>query len=61
MSILTILIVLVVVGLALYLINRFVPMDAKVKTILNWAVIIVLVIWLLKGLGALSFLSNTRI
>lgn len=61
MSILTILIVLVIVGLALYLINRFIPMDAKIKTILNWAVVIVLIIWLLKGLGILSFLGDAHI
>jgi hypothetical protein len=61
MSILTILVVLVVAGVALYLINRFIPMDGKVKTILNWVVIGALVLWLLKGLGILSFLSNVHV
>lgn len=51
MSLLTIIIVLVVVGLVLYLINKYVPMDGKIKTILNWAVVIIVIIWLLKVLG----------
>lgn len=61
MSLLTILLVLVLVGLALWAINRFIPMDAKVKTILNWVVIIVLVIWLLKALGVLSALGGVTV
>ena len=47
MSLLTLLVALVAVGVVLYCINRFVPMDAKIKTILNVVVIIVLVVWLL--------------
>lgn len=53
MSLLTIIIVLVVVGVVLYLINTYVPMDSKIKTILNWAVVIILIIWLLKAFGLL--------
>lgn len=51
MPLLTVLIVLVIAGVILYLINRYVPMDAKIKTILNWVVVIILVIWLLKVFG----------
>ncbi len=61
MSLLTILVVLVVAGVALYVINRFIPMDGKVKTILNWVVIIALIFWLLKGLGVLSFLGDVQV
>lgn len=61
MSILTILIVLVVVGVLLWLINSYIPMDGKIKKILNIVVVIVLVIWLLKALGVWAALSNARI
>ena len=48
---LNIIIVLVIVGVILYLINRYIPMDGKVKSILNIVVIICLIIWLLKAFG----------
>lgn len=51
MPLLTILIVLVIAGVILYLVNKYVPMDAKIKTILNWVVVIVLIVWLLKVIG----------
>lgn len=61
MSILSILVVLVVAGVSLYAINRFIPMDGKIKTILNWVVIGGLIVWLLKGLGILSFLGGIQV
>lgn len=61
MSILTVIIVLVIVGVVLYLINRFVPMDAKIKTILNWAVVIIVIIWLLKAFGLFDSLGSAKI
>jgi hypothetical protein len=48
MSLLSVILTLVVVGLLLWLINQFIPMDAKVKQILNVAVIVILVLWLLS-------------
>lgn len=61
MSILTIFVVLIIVGIALYLVNRFVPMDAKIKTVLNWAVVIIVVLWILRGLGVFSNLRGVNI
>lgn len=61
MSILTVIIVLVVVGLIMWAINEFIPMDARVKKLLNIVVIVFLVIWLLKAVGAFAFLSGHRI
>ena len=61
MNLLTILIVLIVVGLVLYLINRFVPMDGKIKTILNWVVVIILIIWLLKAFGLFDVMKNVNV
>jgi len=61
MNLLTILIVLVVVGVILYVINNFVPMDAKIKTIINWTVVIVVILWLLKALGVWSYLGSVNL
>lgn len=61
MSLLTVILVIVIVGVVLYLINAYVPMDAKIKTILNWAVVIILIIWLLKAFGLLSGLGSVRV
>lgn len=48
MDLLHLILVFVVIGLALYLVNRFIPMDPAVKTVMNVAIIIILVIWLLE-------------
>lgn len=48
MDLFSLIIVLVVVGLVLYLINTFIPMQPQVKQILNAVVIIALVLWLLS-------------
>lgn len=61
MSLLSIIIALVVVGFILWAVNSFIPMDASVKKLLNIAVIIILVIWLLKASGLLSSLSSVTI
>lgn len=46
MEILVILLVLVVVGVLLWLLNTYVPMDQKVKTIINVFIILVILVWL---------------
>jgi hypothetical protein len=43
-------IVLIVVGVLLYLVNNFLPMDGKIKQLLNVAVVVVVVLWLLLKL-----------
>ena len=58
MPILTIIIVLIVVGVLLWLVNTFIPMDGKIKNILNVVVVIVVIIWLLKAFGVLTSLNN---
>jgi hypothetical protein len=60
MSILTVLITLVVVGFALWLINR-IPMQRTIKTILNSIVVIIVVIWIFKIFGLWAYLSNIRV
>lgn len=61
MSLLTVLIVLVLVGVVLWLINQYVPMQPSVKKILNIVVIIVLIIYLLRAFGVLNFLQEVKI
>lgn len=61
MSILSVILVLVLVGVVLWLVNSYIPMDAKIKNILNVVVIIFLVLWLLKAFGLLSGLGSVRI
>lgn len=61
MTILSLIIVLVVVGAVLYLVNSVIPMDAKVKTIVNVIVVVLLLIWLASMfLGGVPFL-DTRV
>jgi len=54
-------IVLIVVGVLLWLVNSYVPMDQKIKTILNVVVVIVVVLWLLSVFGLFGSLSTIRI
>jgi hypothetical protein len=61
MPLVNVLIVLVVVGVVLWLVNTYIPMDAKIKSILNIVVVIGVVIWLLRAFGILGSLSQFRI
>jgi hypothetical protein len=61
MPILTIILIIVLVGVLLWALNSFVPMDSKVKSILNIVVVICLIIWLLQAFGILDGLSNVRV
>lgn len=61
MSLITLVIVLVVVGVVLWLINSFIPMQSTIKKILNVVVIIVVVLWLLSAFGVIGSLDTIRI
>ena len=61
MSLLTVLIVLIVVGVLLWLVNTYIPMDRKIKNILNIVVVIIVVIWLLKAFGVLNSLKGMNL
>lgn len=52
---------LVVVGVALWLINNYIPMDGKIKSILNVVVVIVVILWLLTAFGILGPLLGIRV
>lgn len=61
MSLLTVVFVIVVVGVLLWVVNRFIPMDSKIRSILNAVVVIILVLWLLNVFGVLGSLQNIRV
>lgn len=61
MSLLSLIIVIVVVGVALWAINSFIPMNAKVKQLLNVVVLIVLVLYLLQAFGVLAGLGRIHL
>ena len=58
---LQILVVLVVVGVLLWLVNSFIPMQGQIKSILNAVVVIAVVLWLLNIFGLFHSLSHVRI
>jgi len=61
MPLINVVLVLIVVGVVLWLINRFVPMAGSIKTILNVVVVIAVVLWLLSVFGVLGSLSGIRV
>jgi hypothetical protein len=54
MPLLTVVVTLIVVGLILWLINTYIPMQGTIKNILNIVVIIVVILWLLYAFGIIS-------
>ena len=58
MPLIQLVIALVVVGVALWLINNYLPMDATIKKILNAVVIVVVLLWLLSIFGLLGPMSG---
>ena len=60
MPLLTIIIVLIVVGVALWLINTYIPMAGPIKSILNIVVVVVLIIWLLGAFGVIDPIITVR-
>jgi hypothetical protein len=61
MPIINLIIVLVVVGVILWLVNSYIPMQSTIKRILNVVVIIAVVIWLLSVFGVIGDISAIRI
>ena len=61
MSLIGLVVVLVVVGVVLWLINSYIPMQSTIKKILNAVVIIVVVLWLLNAFGLVEGLKTIHI
>jgi len=58
MTLLTLILTILVVGVILWLINTYVPMQSTIIGILNAVVVIVLVVWLLNAFGLLGILNK---
>jgi hypothetical protein len=54
MPILNVLIILIVVGVLLWLVNSYIPMDSKIKSILNVVAVLLVLVWLLKVFGIIA-------
>jgi UDP-N-acetylmuramyl pentapeptide phosphotransferase/UDP-N-acetylglucosamine-1-phosphate transferase len=61
MSLVTLIITLIVVGVLLWLVNNYIPMDAKIKNILNIVVVVAVVVWLLNALGLMDSIRGIRV
>jgi hypothetical protein len=61
MPLISLLITLVIVGVLLWFVNNYIPMDAKIKNILNIVVVIAVVLWLLSAFGVLGPLSSYHV
>ena len=61
MSLINLVIVLIVIGVLLWAANTYIPMDNKIKTIMNVVVVIAVVLWLLSAFGVLGSLDTIRI
>ena len=51
MPLTSVVVTLIIVGVLLWLVNSYIPMDAKIKNILNVVVVICVVVWLLAAFG----------
>jgi hypothetical protein len=61
MPLLYIILGLAALGLVLYLVNAYIPMDATVRRVLNIVVIVLLALWALKAFGLWDALLSIRV
>ena len=61
MPLVHVLLVLIVVGVLLWLVNRYIPMQSTIKGILNAVVVIAVVLWMLKAFGLWHYVTQFRI
>jgi 1-acyl-sn-glycerol-3-phosphate acyltransferase len=61
MSLISLVITLIVIGVLLWLVNTYIPMDGKIKKILNVVVVICVVVWLLVAFGVLEHSGDIRV
>jgi hypothetical protein len=61
MPLVTVVLTLLVVGVLLWLVNRFIPMQSQIKGILNAVVVIAVVLWLLKVFGLFGYITQFRV
>lgn len=61
MSLISLIVTLIVIGVLLWLLNTYIPMDGKIKKILNVVVVICVVVWLLSVFGVIGHAGDIRV
>jgi hypothetical protein len=61
MPLLNLVVMLIVVGVGLSLINRYIPMASSIKSILNVVVVVVVCVWVLQAAGLWGSISSFRL
>jgi 1-acyl-sn-glycerol-3-phosphate acyltransferase len=61
MPLISVIVTLIVVGVLLWLVNTYIPMDGKIKQILNIVVVICVVIWLLYAFGIINHAGDIKV
>jgi len=61
MPLINLVIALIIVGMALWAINRFIPMASSIKTILNIVVVVAVCVWVLQTTGLWGSVSSFRV
>jgi uncharacterized membrane protein YhdT len=61
MSLISLAVTLIVIGVLLWLVNTYIPMDGKIKKILNVVVVVCVVMWLLFAFGILNHSGDIRV
>lgn len=60
-SLISLVVTLIVVGVLLWAVNTYIPMDGKIKNILNVVVVICVIVWLLYAFGIISRAGDIRV
>lgn len=61
MDLISLIVALIVVGVLLWLVNTYIPMDSKIRQVLNVVVVVAVVVWLLNGLGLMDSIRGVRV
>jgi len=60
MPIIQLIVILAIIGLILWLIETYIPMDAAIRNIIRVVVVVAVILWLLQGFGLLSGITTPR-
>jgi hypothetical protein len=61
MPLIQLVVILIVIGVLLWLVNTYIPMQRSIKSIMNGVVVIAVVLWLVNVFGLFSYFSNFRV
>ncbi len=61
MSLISLVVTLIVVGVLLWLVNNFIPMQHNIKSILNGLVVVCVVLWLLNVFGVFHSMARIHV